>query len=218
MSLLAAYADATYYQARSSGGTAVRDDAALTEDLTSASRLLERQLQVAPGAFNSAAGTRIFNGTGRSILRLRDSAGRQEFLQAVTADKIEIDSNNDGSYDGYALDLADAWVRGLPENASAHSEPYRALELLGFLSTADPKVWPDRAAVVRITGTWGWAAVPETIRAITVSMTRELRDHFGAGGFGAQERYDEALPLSTQTWRLIASAKKHYGVRIPAVA
>lgn len=218
MALLDAYADAAYYEARNTGGAAVSGSASLDEDLEAASRLLDAELGVQDGAFNNHTATYTFDATGGAILRLRDEAGRQFFLQSVQNDGIGIDLDLDGAYDRYQLDLSDAWVRGLPGNAAALSRPFTALEILGHLSTAAPSHWPNQRAAVRINGTWGWASVPEVIRALTVTVARELRDLYGAGSLGQYERLDESIPLARDTRRLIGSMKRRYGRRIPAVA
>lgn len=211
-----AYADVAYFQARNTGGTAVSNATALGEDLIAGSRLFDRQVGVHDGAFNSHTATYTFDSIGGLVLWLRDRSGGAYFLQSVADAGIGIDTELDGTFDGYAWDLDDAWLRGLPDNAAAFGVPFNALEILPHITTAPLTRWPDGRARVRIEGTWGWATVPDMVKQTVVSMTRELRDHFGAGAFGAQERYGDELPLSNQTWRLIASAKAEYGRRIPA--
>lgn len=219
MALLDAYATEAEYIARV-GSQASTGNTTLQAQLVTATRLLERSLGWAPGAGNSNTGIRTFDAHGGTVLRLRDSDGRQEFLQSIDADGLGIDSEDDGTYDGYSLDLDDAWLRGLPENAAAHSEPYEALELLTFLSTCQPSVWPTRRAVVQITGTWGWAAVPGVLKELTVHLTHDLIEAHAGGATLEVPTLDAAGPglLQDQTWRLWREARAMYNRRLPAVA
>lgn len=216
MSLLDAYCTITEYRART-GSEASAANATLTAQITAVARLLERSLQVAPGAFNSATGTRVFDGSGRSILRLRDDRGMQEFLQSIDADSLKIDSDLDGSYDDYTFDTADAWVRGLPANAAAHSEPFTAIELRP-ISTATLTVFPKLAGCIQIVGTWGWPAVPGMIKELNAHMTYDLEQAHLAGATGNIPAIDDAMPLSQETWRLWRLAERMYGRRLPVVA
>lgn len=213
MALSDAYVTPEYFQARSSSGVESRNGGRLLEDLLAASRLFDRQVGVHDGGFNSHTATYTFDGIGGATLWLRGLDGRAFFLQSVEAAGIGVDTERDGTFDGYTWDLSDGWLRGLPENASALSVPMTAVELMAG-SSSPIRCWPDGVRV-SIEGTWGWPAVPDMVKQVVVSMTRELRDHLGAGAFGGQERFGEEMPLSSQTWRLIASAKAEYGRRIP---
>lgn len=217
MPVLDAYATGEDYEARATDGVGVSDSDELAEDLEAASRLLDAELGVHDGAFNSHTATYTFDAVGGEVLWLRDRSDRAYFLQAVQADGIGIDVERDGTFDYYTLDLNDAWVRGLPENASALSRPYTSLEILGSIVGAEPTCWPDQRAAVRINGTWGWSSVPEAIKALTITMTRELRDLYGAGSVGETQQLDEAVPLARDTRRLIGSMKRRYSRRLPGV-
>lgn len=222
MARLDAYATDAEYRA-AVGSKTSGTDATLNAQLIAASRLLERSLRVMPGAFNThgSAQTPVeytFDARGGTVLHLRDRAGMQYFLQTVEADGIGIDSEVDGTFDGYGLDFSDAWVRGLPENAgSADGEPLTAIELLAFLSTCVPTRWPDRIASVRITGTaWGWAAVPRIVKDLAIHLCHDLRDAQLAGDAGSIPTIDGGdLPLSQETWRFWRLAQGEYSHKIP---
>lgn len=183
------------------------------------SRLLERSLQVAPGAFNASATgqARIFDGTGTAILRLRDRAGYGYFLTTLDADSLKIDSDLDGSYDDYTLDFGDNWVRGLPENAVAHSEPFTAIELRPT-TTATLTVFPKLPGCIQITGTWGWAAVPQIIQDLVIHRTHELREALKGGAIEALPSFEGAVPLQPRTFWLWKEAERLYGRRVLALA
>lgn len=222
MALTDAYATIAQYTARTGDSTAGADST-LTAQLLAVQREMERAIGVPLGAFNSHTATYTFPAIPRvnisldgTILRLRDSAGLGYFLQSVTADKIEIDSDADGTYGGYALDLADAWVKGVPENAAAFSEPYTALQLLS-IDAADPTCWPVGPSMVRITGTWGWAAVPGIIVDLLCHRTHELVTALKDGGTGEIPGFVNGVamrPTTSWLWREIEAL---YGRWVPVL-
>lgn len=218
MALADAYASLEEYRVRAKfSATGADEIAAAEEDLAACSRLLEHELGVALGALHESTGTRIFDGSGTHVLYLRDRAGRAYYLQAIDANSLKIDSDLDGSYDDYLLDLDDAWVRGLPENAVANGEPFTSIELRS-LATATLTVFPRLPGCVQITGTWGLpAALLQLAKAIVISMTRDLRDHFAAGAANQYQAIDASMPLSDQTWRLISSMKQALSRRVPTI-
>jgi hypothetical protein len=215
MALLSAYATDTEYRART-GDATTSTNATLNEHLLSVSRMFELSIRVMPGAFNTHTGTYTFDATGGTVLNLRDRAGRQYFLASITADSLGIDTELDATYDGYELDLSDAWVRGLPENAAAFSEPFRRLELLTSMSGANPGVWPIQKAAVQITGTWGWAAVPEMVVDAVCHRTQELREALKEGGTGSLPAFAagdvQMRPTTAWLWK---EAERMYGGYAP---
>jgi hypothetical protein len=214
MAILDAYATATNYRAQT-GDKASGADAVLDAQLLTVSRLLERSLSVQPGAFNTHSATYTFDGRGGRVLDLRDRSGRTHFVTAITANSLGIDSELDGTYDGYLWDLSDAWVRGLPENAVAASEPFTRIEILPHIATAELTVWPTRPAAVRITGTWGWGAVPGAIMQLTVSLAHDLRQAQLSGALMESPPTLESggFPMQDQSWRLWRDIRHRYGMR-----
>jgi hypothetical protein len=211
---LTAYASDTQYRARVKDA-ATGTDATLNSQLLLGSRLLERSLNVMPGAFNSqSAETFTFDSFGGRVLPLRDREGRQYFLRTTTS--IGIDTELDGTYDGEVIDLEDdVFVRGIPESALAFGQPFTALELLPF-SGATVSVWPDRVASVRIAGAWGWAAVPEAIVDLVVHIVHDLRMAHAAGAaFEVPDIDQGGLPLSRATFAMWERMKGSYARRLP---
>ena len=217
MALLDAYATIAQYRA-AIGDKASAADATITAELTVMSRQLERALMLAPGYFNvsSASQARVFDGNGRDTLQLRDSAGYAYCLTAIATDGLAIDSDLDGSYDDYTLDFADAWVRGLPENAAAHSEPFTAIQLRP-VSGATLTTFPRLAGCVQITGTWGWAAVPQIIQDLVIRRTHELRQGLVAGAMQAVASFDGGEPMQPRTAWLFKEAERLYGRQLPVL-
>ena len=191
---------------------------AAEEDLAACTRLLEHELGVAQGQLTFSTGTRVFDGSGHSVLYLRDRAGRAYFLQSIDADSLKIDDDLDGSFDDYTLDTDDNWVRGLPENAVADGAPFTAVELRPT-TAATITAFPALPGCVEITGTWGLTSTLQQVaKAIVISMTRDLRDHFAAGSANQYQAIDETMPLTDQTWRLIRSMKQSISRKIPGIA
>ncbi len=213
MALLDAYVSLAEYRART-GSKATAADATLTAQITAVARLMERSLGVAAGAFNSVtSAARVFDGGGRNILHLRDREGHLYFLQTIDADGLAIDDDMDGAYDDYLLDFNDAWVRGLPENAAVNGEPYTSIELRP-LSAATMLRFPALPGCVRITGTWGWSAVPGIIKELNAHLTHDLEQAQLVDETGSLPAIDSSLPLSDQTWRFWRLAERHYGYRV----
>lgn len=213
MALLSAYATDTQYRART-GDQTTGTNTTLDAQLLGVSRLLERALQVMPGAFNTHTGTYVFDGNGESILHLRDRAGFAYPFTAITADSLKFDTDLDGSFDDYELSLGSEGVRGLPENAAAFSEPFYAIELRAVSSATITK-FPKLPGCVQIAGTFGWAAVPETIINLVVHRTHELREALKDGGVGTLPAFDAGVPMRPQTAWLWKEAEGLYGRRIP---
>lgn len=209
MAMLDAYATAAEYRSRVNM-TDTSSDAEILVQLKAASRMLERELRVAVGAFNdgTAAEARYFRAevSGSSVLRLRDERGMQHYIQAIDTDGVAVDTDNDGDYD-YTVDPAgETWIVARPVNAATLSEPWTTLELLGR-SAATFTTWPTGSKSVRVTGTWGWQDVPGLIKELVVKMTRDIRDSEEAGAAGSLA----GVALKTDTWRLWLSAKQQFG-------
>jgi len=217
VALLDAYATIAQYRG-ALGDKATGADTAITAELLVMSRQLERKLWLSPGYFNasSASQARIFDGSGRDTLRLRDTDGMAYCLTTLDADGLAIDSDLDGSYDDYTLDFNDAWVRGLPENAAAHSEPFTAIQLRP-LSAATLTTFPRLVGSVKITGTWGWTAVPQIITDLVIHRTHELRQGLVAGATQDYPAYDGAIPLQPKTLWLFREAERLWGRPLLAV-
>lgn len=218
MALLSGYATLAEYRA-AKGDKATGTDTTTDAQLVGVSRLLEKTLNLPPGAFNSVASQTLYlDGHGGDFLPFRDDEGRQWFVQSINADGIGIDSENDGTYDGYTLDLNDAWVAGWPANAAAGSEPYRGLKLLSYLSTADPSSWPRRERAVKLTCTTGWSAVPQLVKDLVIHRTEELKDALKAGSTGELASFDGGQPMRPNTTWMFKEAERLYGARLPVVA
>lgn len=85
--------------------------------------------------------------------------------------EIAVDQNRSDDFTSLVLTSSDYEL--LPRNAALGPEakPYTQVELTAWGAVY---AWP-RDARVRITGVWGWPAVPEAIKRATVELTAILR-------------------------------------------
>lgn len=210
MALLSAYATAAEYRSRVNK-TDTADDADILAQITGVSRALEFELNVAPGAFNAGAAseTRYFTPllSNSSQMRLVDEAGRQHLVTTIDSNGIGVDLDGDGVYE-YTIDPSgESWVVARPYNAGATlGEPYNALELLPLLGASFTR-WPSLPRSVKVTGTWGWPAVPGMIKELCVKRCRDIRDSEEAGAAGSLS----GAVFRTDTWRLWIEVKNQYG-------
>lgn len=208
-----AYATLSQYRA-ANRDSQTGADTTISALLLGTSRLLERDLSVHEGAFNSYSAAHYFDANGGALLTLEDTDGNTYFLQAIDADGCDIDSELDGTYDGYQLDLGDAFLVGRPENTA--TKPYTQLRLLPW-PTATITAWPTAPRSVRITGTWGHAAVPDVISQLTIRLTRLMLDSHLGGGAQVIPAIDDMvrLPDAPKEVRGIwYSVKQLYGRRL----
>lgn len=214
--VLTPYASADEYRQRN-GRLDRTDDAALTAMLSSVSRAVDKRCSVHPGAFNQHTTlTFTFDGYGGSTLPLRDEQGLQYFLRTISTDGLKLDFTMDTVAD-YSLDFADAWVRGLPANASQFNEPYTSIELLP-LTTATVEYWPDLRASVTVAGTWGWPSVPGAIKERVIGLTRELVDVHHSGAAQIVSSADDLIQSMPSARALMNMLEREFSYRIPGVA
>jgi hypothetical protein len=178
----------------------VGDDSTLDAQLLEATGFVSEKLG---RVFNqSTAGeVRYFTGNGTGKITIDD---------LVSLTQIAVDQALDGTYS--TTFATSAWAVLEPYNAAIYGKPYTSLRLL---SVGSPTLttWPTYERAVRITGTWGWPAVPEVIRALCIRRTQEIR--LGAIG---QARPEFGEPPPDDSWRLWREAEVLYSRRLPAIA
>lgn len=107
-----------------------------------------------------------------------------EIDDLVSLGTVEVDYDRNGTYET-------TWTQGTsfllePYNAAFTGKPYEELGLLPLAVYHRPTWYP---ALIRVTGTFGWPAVPEPVKeAATILATRFLRRAreapFGVVGIG----------------------------------
>ena len=108
-------------------------------------------------------------------------------------------------------------MRGLPENAAANSEPFRAIELRR-LTSATITVFPKLAGCIQIVGTWGWAAVPDIIQQLVIHRTHDLREGLKSGATESLSSFEGQVPMQPHTFWLWKEAERLYGRQLAAIA
>lgn len=102
----------------------------------------------------------------------------------VSLGTVQVDFDRDGTYETTWVANTDFKLE--PYNASFRGKPYEELGLLPRASYVRPVWYP---ALIRVTGTFGWPAVPAQVKqATTIMATRLLRRAreapFGVVGLG----------------------------------
>lgn len=192
------------------------DGSGLLDELEAQTRQLEHELHVASGQFVSHTETYVLWGSGEERLWLRDSNGMAYFLRTVPSDAIGIDTDEDGTYDGYTWDLGDAWVEGRPENAIVQAGAFSSLLILPGRSSS-LAVWP-KVGIQFAACTWG---LPSTstllplLRDVVIYRTHLLRENIKGGATQELPSFDGALPLQNRVSWLMKRIEDHIGRRIP---
>src|SRR5262245_8261670 len=136
------------------------DDPTINDALTAASRGIDHYCDT--HFWKTAAGTnRFFDTCYPKWLRINDAA-------AVTA--VATDANSDGVYETVWA-AADFQLLPLNPAAGPETEPYT--EILAVGTRSFPAA-TKRLGMVQVTGTWGWAAVPEAVTEATKLVANRL--------------------------------------------
>jgi hypothetical protein len=201
------------------GRVSSNDDTTIAALLLMGTRLVERRVGLAPGMLlPQAALTFTYTATGGPLLRLRDERGFQHLLQTATA--VGIDSERDGTFDGYSLVLGTtAWLRGYPVNAAALGEAYTGLSLLSGVSSGSPTTWTD-GDEVRVTGNFGCAATSAMRLALKeriIGIVRELNDAHHAGGAISMQAMEDAIERVPAARTILRMVEQEYNYRLVSV-
>lgn len=86
-----------------------------------------------------------------------------DLVSLAVTDPITIDHQRDNTF---SLSLVAADYELLPRNAAADGEPYHQIELTSWGS--NPSFAPQ--ARVRISGIWGWPAVPAGVKSDVIEL------------------------------------------------
>jgi len=160
MSGIASYATTAQLAQRINRGEGWTDteEAVLAELLSDVSRLIEEY--TGRRYWDSAAGTvRYFTAASAAVLFVDD---------ATTITAVETDEDGDRTYEHtWAATDYDK----LPYNASELNKPYTRLRVTPTGNYSFPAGVPKG---VKITGTWGWPAVPALVREMTLLEASRL--------------------------------------------
>ena len=149
------------------GMSAGSDTAELDDVITSVSRMIDR-----------FCGRQFFQST--STQKFFDCEPDQETLtfgpygDLVTATAVAYDDNDDGVYE---VTIAATDYQLLPQGATTRgpiSEPFTGLRVLSGVSLPLAPAASGRTGLVRITGTWGWPAVPVEVKQAARILVAEV--------------------------------------------
>jgi hypothetical protein len=124
--------------------------------------------------YNAGTATRLYAADTEWLTAIDD---------AITITKLETSGDADGVFDSEwaATDYQKEPLNGVGNGSTGW--PTTKLRAVGGLLF--PKLW--RRATIRVTGTWGWAAVPTAIKTATLLQAARIFKRadapFGAAGF-----------------------------------
>lgn len=126
----------------------------------------------------------------------------------VSVTSIEVDENIDNTY---SLTLTTGDYELLPRNADKgpEPEPYRQIELTPYGSRY---AWMPNARV-KVTGVWGWPAVPQAIRIACIKWTAIMRNE-GPDATGRLMEIDSVITQSDEGRRMAYLLMRAYNTRI----
>ena len=204
MALSDPYASVSEYKTRVDK-TATTDDAAIFAQLKSVSRYIDQRCRRADG-FNqaTAAVTRKYDGNGRSRVWLNDDIATTSGLI------VKCDLNGDYDYADADETLAvdtHFWIG--PDNAGT-TKPFEWLEVAPLPANGVLSVWPAQRRAIEVTALYGWPAVPEAIKELTVALTRYMRDIEESGMTFALQAIDSSIQESREMSFFLSKIERQY--------
>jgi hypothetical protein len=179
-------------------------DATILVQLTAVSRYLDRRLH----RFftqDAAVVTRTFDGNGDTVLWLPVD------IASTTSMVVKVDLNEDYDF-GEANETLTLnthfWVGPQDAEKGPEPRPFDCLEIIPNNGVFD--VWPEQARAVQVAAKFGWPAVPNAIKEVTISVTRQLRDILESGVTMTMENIDAAIQSSPSTMALILDIERMY--------
>jgi hypothetical protein len=202
------YADVNEYKQRV-GKTSGDDDLALLDQLKAISRFIDIRLD----RFftqDAAVVVRTFDGNGNTRLWLPDIASTTGLVV-----KVDLNADYDFTDSNETLTInTHFWVG--PHNADKGPEvwPWEYLEIVPNNSVLS--IWPSQVRAVQVTAKFGWPAVPNAIKELTIGIVRYLRDLEQAGGTLALQNIEGVIQLSSRLNLLWWDIQRQYA-KVPSL-
>jgi hypothetical protein len=197
------YATAAEYRDRV-GKTDTGADATILAQLTAVSRYLDRRLH----RFftqDAAVVVRTFDGNGDTMLWLPAD------IATVTDLVVKVDLNEDYDF-GEANETLTInthfWVGPQDAEKGPEPRPFDCLEVVPNNGVFD--AWPEQVRAIQVTAKFGWPAVPNAIKEVTISVTRQLRDILESGVTLTMQNIDAGVQSSPSTMALILDIERMY--------
>lgn len=186
------------------GKTDAGADATILLQATAVSRYLDRRLH----RFftqDAAVVVRTFDGNGETVLWLPAD------IASTTGLIVKVDLNEDYDF-GEANETLTInthfWVGPSDADKGPEPRPFEYLEVVPNNGVFD--VWPEQLRAVQVTAKFGWPAVPNAIKEVTISVTRQLRDILESGVTMTMQNIDAAVQSSPSTMALILDIERMY--------
>jgi hypothetical protein len=195
-----AYVKAEEYRSRIDK-TVTEDDGAIDGQLKAVSRFIDQRMR------------RFFTQDAEAVARVLDGNGETKLwlpADIATTTGLAVKADLDGDYTcETTLTLnTDFWVG--PSNADKGAEP-RPFEWLKVRpDSSNLSVWPDQEQAVQVTAVWGWPAIPEAIKELTVAITRYLRDLEQAGATLTMQNIESTIQQSPRLNLLLVQMQDMY--------
>lgn len=127
----------------------------------------------------------------------------------VSITSIEVDEQIDNTF---SLALASTDYELLPRNAALGSEPapYTQIDLTPY---GTQYRWLPNARV-KVTGIWGWPAVPQAIRIATIKFTAIMRNE-GPDATGRLMELDQVVEQSPEGKIMAYQLMRAYNTKVP---
>lgn len=180
MAITDAYATAAEYRTGiSPNKTDTSADAEILLDITAVTRYLERKLRRFFGKDAAAVARDFYARSGGPIYPEAENpykfAGKRSRTLDLDTDLVSItsvvvDDNGDGTPET-VFTATDYQLLPLNADKGPEPSPYNALYIPEWSTQLG---WPT-GRMVRITGVWGWPAVPASIKRGTIQLTAILR-------------------------------------------
>lgn len=173
------------------------NDAVLADVITATSRLIERY-------------------TGRVFTQVTSQAryfSAADRYRVYVDDLVSVDSGGFCTDDNADRTFSNVWATTdyelCPRNAAAHNNPYTWIQVPPNGNNVFPS-WPES---IKITGTWGWSAVPQEVtEACLIQAARLFRRKDTPFGImdSAASMTSRALTLDVDVAQLLAGVTRMY--------
>lgn len=163
------------------GGTV--DSGPLQSAVTAASRRIDT---ICGRSFSvpSTATDKVFAPNSWWACDFVDLSGQRWDLSSTTSLAVHVDTGYDGSYATTLANNTDFYLT--PENGTKYGQPwpYEGMRSLANSGSTFPPLYPGVRSTVKVTGKWGWTAVPDAVvQACLILAAQTFKNRDNVGGF-----------------------------------
>lgn len=135
--------------------------------------------ETASRAVDGYKGSRYYKTTETRYFTVPSTLQSRVYIgELATLTTLEVDTDDDGVYD-------ETWVNGtdfvlLPRNAALDGQPYQEIQLLDRAGRS----FPDSQDGLKVTGSFGWPALPAQARAAAITFARRFSARWESAPLG----------------------------------